>query len=549
LHLGVDLFFYPIIVAAILAPAAWFWRRHDAVEALALGALVSLAAWAALAFARFLVLLPPSAPRVAGILALAIALAGIYLITRSATPAAPAEPRRPSPSSLLPLLAGAALLALGVEAVVPHYGIANLYYDWWEHFDLARFYRAPSDLLRIYQDGYTVTSRTPLYNLVTSLPLTLFGERFSVFQVATAALAWLWVMPALLLARRFVADQGTRLVALLALSPLILIATTYPWPKGLVTFFTLLALDRFFALRQAGRGEGRAVALQMGLASGLTLMTHEGFAGYLLPLYALLVFEVIAKRGPWVPLATACASGLLVALPWYAWAVAQYGVRGGLIGYPEPGYAGVGAWLLDHVVILVSSAVPITVLFHALGGNPVQQVFVAYLRTAVGLLGVAFLLRVLARSVRPAPADLGGLRPLIGFAVAGIVSTTLLLNGWGNGWASAESVFIPAMVALVIVALTRAPLTQGMVAVAIAECLVVLASAVTFLWSPASSGEPNAQLAVATQLRFLGRDAWPLGVPLMLIGAASLLYALSGARLAAHKKEPRAGWHEAPLVL
>ncbi len=544
-----DLFLYPILVAAILAPAAWFWRRHDSLEALALGALVSLAALPALAFGRFLILLPPSPARVAGLVALAIALAGATLIPRFAVPAQPAQPYEHGRSPVWLLLIGTALLALGVEAVVPHYGIANLYYDWWEHFDLARFYHAPMDLSRIYQDGYTVTSRTPVYNLVTSLPLTVFGERFSVFQVATAALAWLWVMPALLLARRFLADQGARVVALLALSPLILIAATYSWPKGLVTFFTLLALDRFFALRQATPHQARAVAVQLGLASGLTLMTHEGFVGYLLPLYAVLVWEVVVRRRSWALLTIACAMGLLVALPWYAWGVAQYGARSGLLGYPEPGYASASLWLLDHVVTLVSSVVPITVLFHALGGNPVQQLFVTYLRTAVGLLGVAFLVRALARSIRRPVADQAAVRPLVGFAVAGMVTTTLLLNGWGNGWASAESIFIPAMIALVIVALARAPMTGGMLVVAMAECLLVLAAAVAVMWSPVSLSEPNAQLAVAEQIRFLGRDTWPFGVALMLIGAASCLHALYGSRIAVHKKEPRAGWHEAPSVL
>ncbi len=546
-----DLVFYPLMVVALLAPAAFFWRRHEFLEGLAMGALVSLAGWAALAYGRFLVLLPPSTARGIGIAALASALVATAAVGRLAGWSHPAVLAPPAGRrSIIAILAGAALLVLGLEAVLPHFGIANLSYDWWEHFDLARFYHAPADLARVYRDGYTVTSRTPLFNLLTSLPLTVFGDRFSVFQVATAAIGWLWVIPALLLARRVLADQGPRLVSLLTLSPLVLFATAYGWPKGLVTFFVLLALDRFLAFRKADPAEAGPLAVQLGLASGLTLMTHEGFVGYLIPLYALLAFDVIARRRRWTSMATACLVGGLAALPWYAWAIAQYGVRAALIGYPEPGYASPGLWLLDHVVIVVSSAVPITILFHAFGRDPVQQLLVAYLRTAVGLLGAAFLLRLLARVVRrpvaAGPRTQAG--PLIAFAVAGTLTTTLLLNGWANGWASAEAVLIPAMVALLIVAVARAPLTQAMAAIAAAECLLVVAVAIAYMWSPASSGEPNAQLAVITQTRFLGHDTWGLALPLMLAGAALSLSAAVGWRLAAQKKEPRAGWHEAPSV-
>ncbi len=547
-----DLLFYPVILVAILAPAAIFIRRHDLLEAVALGAAVSLGGWAALAFGRFLWLLPASAARTFGIAALAVSLAGgacaIIAVTRLPGLRQPVQPRPPAPVQLLSALAGAALLAIGLEAVLPHFGIANLYYDWWEHFDLARLYHAPANLYRLYQDGYGVTSRTPVYNLLTSLPLTAFGNRFTVFQVATAALAWLWILPAALLARRFLTEQGLRLVALLALSPLILFATTYGWPKGLVAFFALLALDRFLALREAEPGHAGPLAIQLGLATGLTLMTHQGFIGYLLPLYALLVWEMAVKRGPWTTVATACVVAGLVALPWYAWAVAQYGLHTGLAGYPEPSYASPVLWLLDHVLILLTSALPITVAFHALGSTPAQQLFSAYLRTAIGLLGAIFLLSLLARSIRRAPAIAPATRPLIAFALGGIATTTLLLNGWGNGWASAESIFIPALVALLLVAVTRAPLRRGTFAIATGECLLVLAGAIIYMWSPAAVSEPNAQLAVAEQIRFLGRDTWWLGIPALLAGATSCLYAVYGSRLAANKKEPRALWREAPSV-
>jgi len=537
-----DIVFFPVMVLAVLAPGALFWHRRELPEALALGALVSLAGWSSIAFGRFLLMLPSSSPRAVGLIALAVSVAagggvGFHLRRRARPPIQVPEPNR---SRVLAVIAGAALLAVGLETAVPHFGIANLYYDWWEHFDLARFYSTAGELSRRYQDGYTVTSRTPVFNLLTSLGLTVFGDRFTIFQLGTAALAWLWVLPSILLARRFVRDRGLELVALLALSPLLLFATTYGWPKGLVAFFALLSLDRFFVLREKATLEP-GLAAQFGLSAGLTLMTHEGFAGYLLPLFGLLLWDCVRSRLRWSSLLTAVAVALFVALPWYAWAASQYGLKGGLIGYPEPGYGGALLWLLDHIVILVSSAVPITVLFHAYGDNLLQQVFVAYLRTAVGLLGVAFFLRLLARALQRHASSSAGLGPVLAFALAGIVSTTMLLNGWGNGWASAESVFIPAMVALLIVALARAPLTEGMLAVGALECLIILIAAVGYMWSPVSAGEPNARLAAIEQVRFLGQDAWPIGLTLCLAGVATSLYVLYGFRLRGNKKSPAPG--------
>ncbi|MDQ6691147.1 MAG: hypothetical protein M3Z13_00105 [Candidatus Dormibacteraeota bacterium] len=543
-----DLLVYPLIVLAVVGPAAFFWRRHELTEALALGAAASLAGWAAIAFARFLLLLPPSLPRLVGLIALAVSLVTatgvVALSTRHL--AQPLRPPQSNRSRTLAVLLGAALLAVGIQAAVPHFGIVNLYYDWWEHFDLARFYATATGLGRHYQEGYTVTSRTPVFNLLTSLGLTAFGDRFSIFQVGTAALAWLWVLPALLLARRFLNDHVLGLVAVLSMSPLLLFATAYGWPKGLVTFFALLCLDRFFALREKASFQAAPEAVQVGLTAGLTLMTHQGFVGYLLPLFALLLWDCRRDRTRWSPLLLACATSATVALPWYAWAVTQYGLRGGLLGYPVPGYASPLLWLLDHIVVVVSSAVPITVLFNAYGDHPEQRLLVAYLRTAVGLMGAIFFLRVLVRTLHRKSAPRHDLGPLAAFALAGTVSTTLLLNGWGTGWATAEAVFIPAMLALILIALSRTPVTKTMLAVAAVESVAILAVALTYMWSSASAAEPNAILARIEHIRFLGHDTRLVGVALLLLGMAASLYGAYGFRL--HKKEPRAGWREAHLV-
>jgi len=103
-----------------------------------------------------------------------------------------------------------------------------------------------------------------------------------------------------------------------------------------------------------------------------------------------------------------------------------------------------------------------------------------------------------------------------------------------------------ALLALLLIAVSRTPLTRGMLAVAAVESVVILAVALAYMWSPGSAGEPNARLAAIEQIRFLGQDTWRLGVALLILGVAATLFGAFGLR--AHKKEPRAGWREASLV-
>jgi hypothetical protein len=540
----VDLLAYPFMVAAILIPALWLLRRHDPVEALSLGAAIGIAAWAALALARFFAILPAGTPKVVGAVTLAVSLIGAMVMAIRAVARPDRQVARPPTGTLLLAVAGVALATLGVEAIMPHYGIAMLYWDWWEHFDLAHFYLDPHAFTRSYGDGSTITSRTPLFNLLGSMALGLLGDRFTIFQVLTAAVGWLWALPAALIARRLLGARSTGLVAMLGLSPLILFCTAYAWPKGLVLFFALLALDRFLALRESSGPAAHAIALQLGLSSGLTIMTHAGFIGYLLPLYGLLLRDTVRRRRGWSAVFESCAMGALVALPWYAWAIAQYGLREGLLGYPQPASASVALWLIDHVVILASSLLPVSLFLYRFI-PPAQNVLIAYLGSAMGLLGVVFLVRTLARSTRGlrlADSDRGVITTVAAFAGGGVLVATLLINGWGNGWAAAQAVFLPALIGLTLIAMRVMTATRGLVLAALVECGAVVGLGLAYMWSPAATSEPNAVLAAAEHVRFLGQQTWPLGVLILLAGAtviSRVAFSLVGSQPARLQPKPR----------
>lgn len=533
---------WPLLVGALFLPGLAWPRGADLLARLAVGACLGVLLWGALGLARFFWLLPPGAPRNIGLTTLVLAVGGGLALARLAANRTPAAAAMAIPRALWAAVAGVAALTLGLEALLPHYGVAFFYYDWWMHFDLAGFYRAPADFGRAYEEGATITSRTPLFHLLGGLVLAVFGPRFSIFQVLTAALGWLWVLPFARLALRISRARAVPLVALFGLSPLVLSSHTYAWPKGLVAFFVLLALDRALALREAAQTPG-TLALQLGLAGGGAILAHNGFLGYVLPLYALLAWDAWRGRGLWRNFAVAGLTAALVLMPWYAWAGAQYGWQAALLGYPRPPSASMLAWGLDHLVILATAVLPVGFVVDRLTGSldPLQGYFLVYLGTAAGLLGVGFLYRALAQMLLVRNLSLGPQRmAMVAFAVTGTISTVLLLDKVHIG--TANNVLIPALLVVGLIALGAAPLSLGALLLALAEMLVVQAVVLAWLWSPASNAQPNAQLAVAHQVRFLAHDAGPAGVALLTAG----LTACVGASLSV---QAWAGTRQIPLGL
>lgn len=522
-----DLLFYPVIAGAILLPVAWVLRRHgDHLEALALGAGYGVLVWAGIGLGRFFLVLPPGAARLAGLLALAACVALVILLVALAraphTTAIPAGgSQRITRPFLLAILAAVAL-TLGMEASLPHFDLAERYYDWFVHFDLARVFQTATaaDLTRHWGDA-TVTTRTPLYNLLGSVALTVFGDRFTVFQVLTAAVAWLWILPFALLARRLLKGWAPAVTGLAAISPLVLHTTTYASSKGLVTFFALFALERFLALREAPPDRVLSLSLQLGLFSAATVMSHSGFVGFPLALMAMYAWDVTRRRRPWPGLGVTAVTGALVVIPWYAWAIAQYGLQAGVFGYPRAPYASVLRWFFDRLLILPTSFWPLTLPPDRYLVQPLETTFLLYIGTATGVLGLVFLFRAMAQNlnhrtrINSGPIEW----PLLCFAAVGILVADVLHEGVLSN--NAGTFCIPGMLALLVLAVRANPLTRFFVVASLIEMTVFEVAVLLWVWSAAGSGLGNAQVAQANHLRFLGQDTLVVGLLLLAAGMAA----------------------------
>ena len=535
------------MVGAIVLPGFFVFRRLELLERITLGAALGVILLGGLAFLRFLVILPGSAARTLGLVVLLSCVAGALVagaICRAKTQ--PAEGNRQAqriPRALLASLVGAALLGLGVEATLPHYDLAARYYDWFVHFDLARIYEHGSGLDTRWGDA-GVTTRTPLYNLLGAGAMLLFGDRFQVFQVLTAAVAWLWLLPTALIARRLLRDRWLTRVALLGLSPLLLQTTTYAWSKGLVAFFALLALDRCLALREASHESMPSTAIQLGVVSAATVMTHPGFVGLPLALFGLLLYDAVRRRAGWLRVGLTSAGGLLVALPWYVWAIAQYGLSHTLFGYPLAQYPSVFRWAFDRLLIVVTSLLPITLPLDHFLTNPLTTVFLLYVGTATGLLGLGFLLRSLAQNLKPA-RRLGrsnAERTALIFAGVGFLVADLLHEGVVSN--DGATFGIPTFVVLALLMIKANPLTRTTMALAVTECLLINTAIVAWVLSPAAQGLPNAAAAALNHIRFLGQDLWPVGLVIALAGCVASLIGLrlalkqeTGERLRLHSRQ------------
>jgi len=331
-------FFYFLLCAALMPLAALIpgyllavaFTRRKGAELAALSLAASFALIGFSAFAAYLSGMEQASVNIfCWFAASVVSLIAIFLRRR------PLLPRLDSDDRLV-LTALALFYAVLIlqQALVPVYGGAYWYGDWWLHYDVAKFYLEKGPLDSRWFNTYTVPTRTPLYNLGASFLMSLFGSSFWVFQIAGTLMNCAFILPAYLFARRLFGGKASLvLLFFMFFSPTLSINAAYTWPKLFSAFFVLLAAYYYIGIRNAlarrEKAAGGDVAL-CALSAGLALMSHNTTLTYIaaMLLDAGLVMLLWRRGIGWLSAGKALLVFLLIVSPWYVWVYESYGWAG-----------------------------------------------------------------------------------------------------------------------------------------------------------------------------------------------------------------------------
>lgn len=232
-------------------------------------------------------------------------------------------------------LAGFAFLlvwSLLMLSMIRHYSGADWLGDWQEHLQRSLFFLRGFPANTPIFGGYQLAARPPLMNVLAAFYMGLTEDRFEVDQLVFVFLnlllflACLLVLPALA-GRR--ARPGGRavlpLVAIFAMSPVVMEAVTYTWTKALTAFFVVLALWFYLAANRKG-DRMRMTAAFLALSAGL--LTHYSAGPYVVLVGAHYLFTGLRSGpGKLKELAGIAALCTVLLFTWLGWSLAVYGVR------------------------------------------------------------------------------------------------------------------------------------------------------------------------------------------------------------------------------
>lgn len=213
------------------------------------------------------------------------------------------------------------------QLLIRHYGGANWWGDWLEHFQRSLFFlQHPKQLDFVFLTKSSLPARPPLMNLVVSHFL-MINQEFTAFQILHTFLNALIFLPCCLLARRLRPRSGNAawiLLALFALSPYFSQNATYTWTKLFASFYVLTGVALYFAAWNKG-DKHRMIAAFLAFAAGI--MVHYSAAPYTLFVaahYLLVLWRRRERR--WQELSgIALLCGTLL-LTWFSYSLRHYGV-------------------------------------------------------------------------------------------------------------------------------------------------------------------------------------------------------------------------------
>ena len=206
--------------------------------------------------------------------------------------------------------------------------------DWFEHWERLRFFIERWPYQAKFLGFNALPARPPLANLVTGALLAVPGVSFAGYQLVTTLLNCLVVLPAGLLARRFLPRTGgggaaiAVLTVLLMLNPSFVENATFAWTKLIAAFFILAGLYFFLRANDPGAPASAGPLCAAGLAAGL--LAHYSAGPYVVLLAgAWLGLNHARWRDPawWRQTGRLGLIGGLILATWFGWSLAVYGAH------------------------------------------------------------------------------------------------------------------------------------------------------------------------------------------------------------------------------
>jgi hypothetical protein len=220
------------------------------------------------------------------------------------------------------------LLLIGIVllSIIQHYSGADWVGDWREHYERSLFFLHRSPPQTQFIGLYALPARPPMMNLIAAAFMGIAGERFELFQFIFLFLNLLIVFPCVLLAGHLVKFAQRRvwmIVAMLALSPLVLQNATWTWTKLLSAFYVILAIA--FYLRALRKDDPRRMVFAAAMMAGAILVHYSAAVfAVAVAVHYLLVLRRRRRLAVEFLGSAAIAAGLL--LTWFGWSLAVYGV-------------------------------------------------------------------------------------------------------------------------------------------------------------------------------------------------------------------------------
>jgi len=322
--------------------------------------------------------------------------------------------------------------------ITPAYAAAYMY-DWGLYYPNMFFYLRQVDP-SVFSEGIPMeylVRRTPFFSLVNAFFLAFSGNTYAAFQAVSTFLNSLIFWAVLVTADRFCGRKTAKLaLLLLPVVPIIICRIPIPTPKPVSAYLLLLTFVTYHRLRSRKPGEsaGPAPAL-VAILAVTSYMVHPMSLLYLAWLGLDYLWLATRKRVAPEPrlIAWGVAALLLLVVPWFAWALARFGIERVLVpSYtisenPLPPLT----YVSSRITILAATCLVPEPLTHAMlysaqrapgvtrlvyWGHPLLR---TYLETFLGgftFTGAAFLVISWLRTRKPARE---GMRALLSWAALG----------------------------------------------------------------------------------------------------------------------------------